>query len=176
MFHVSKIPKSLLIDSFLDHLYCIEVTPHANKGDEIFILKNHQVIDTTPRLNDFNAAHRTCFNSFLPSDDIIELRNGGNDGVQISIELITNGIKTQLFFGENADLTSVIIDGNNTECGEQIEKTSAIKINDGAIIESECIGLFILITYDRKIRLFVSAWSRFDGLAPVTEIDSEKFG
>ena len=97
------------------------------------------MVDTTPAHNDFNEAHTTCFDLFLPSD-IIELRNGGNDGVRISIELITNGISTQLFFGQNADLTSVVIDGNNNECGEQTEILSAVKIHDGRIIESECIG------------------------------------
>ena len=148
MFHVSKIPKSLLIDSFLDHLYCIEVTPHANKGDEIFILKNDQVVDTTPRLNDFNEAHKTCFDSFLPSDDIIELRNGGKNGVRISLKLINNGISTELFFGKNADLTSVVIDGNNNACDEQNEVTSAIRIHDGRLIKSECIGSFIYITFN----------------------------
>ena len=100
------------------------------------------MVDTTPRLNDFNKAHRTCFDSFLPIRDIIELRNGGNDGVRISLELIYNGMSTQLFFGENADLTSVVIDENNNECRKQREITSKIKILDGKIIESECTGAF----------------------------------
>ena len=42
----------------LDHPHCIEVTPHANKGNAISILKNDQVIDTTPSLNNFNEAHQ----------------------------------------------------------------------------------------------------------------------
>ena len=100
------------------------------------------MVDTTPRLNDFNEAHRTCFDSFRPTRDIIELRNGGNDGVRISLELIYNGMSTQLFFGENADLTSVVIDENNNECRKQREITSKIKILDGKIIESECTGAF----------------------------------
>ena len=99
------------------------------------------MFDTTPRLNDFNDAHRTCFDSFLPSHDIIELRNGGKDGVRISLGMIYNGISTQFFFGQNADLTSVVIDGNNNDCSEQREITSAIKIHDGTITESECTGL-----------------------------------
>ena len=113
------------------------------------------MVDTTPALNDFTQAHRTCFDLFHPSHDIIELRNGGSDGVRISIELITNGIGTQFFFGENADLSSVVIDGNNNECGEQTEITSAIKIHDGKIIESECSGSFMFITFDCKDYLFV---------------------
>ena len=126
----------------LDHHYCIEVIPHSNKGDAISILKNDQVVDTTPRLNDFNDPHRTCFDSFLPSHDIIELRDGGNDGVRISLALIYNGISTQLLFGQNADLTSVVIDENGNECRKQREITSKIKILDGKIIESECTGAF----------------------------------
>ena len=100
------------------------------------------MVDTTPALNDFIETHRTCFDLFLPSYDIIELRNGGQDGVRISLELIHNGISTQLFFGENADLTSVVIDENNNACGEQDEITSSIRIYDGRIIDSACIGSF----------------------------------
>ena len=100
------------------------------------------MVDTTPRLNDFNDPHRTCFDSFLPSHDIIELRDGGNDGVRISLALIYNGISTQLLFGQNADLTSVVIDENGNECRKQREITSKIKILDGKIIESECTGAF----------------------------------
>ena len=100
------------------------MTPHSNKGDEIFILKNHQVVDTTPGFNEFNKAHRSCFDKFLPSHDLIELRNGGKDGVRISLKLVNNGLSTQLFFGQNADLTSIVIDGNNNECSKQNEITS----------------------------------------------------
>ena len=107
------------------------------------------MVDKTPRLNDFNDAHRTCFDSFLPSHDIIELRNGGKNGVRISLNLIIHGISTQLFFGQNADLTSVVIDGNNNECSELKEITSAIKIHDGRIVQSECTGLFTYFTFDR---------------------------
>ena len=107
------------------------------------------MVDTTPRLNDFNAAHRTCFDLFFPSHDIIELRNGGINGVRISLELIHKGISTQLSFGKNADLTSVVIDGNNNVCDEQNEITSAIRIHDANIIKSECTGSFTYIKFDR---------------------------
>ena len=100
------------------------------------------MVDTTPRLNDFNEAHRTCFDSFLPSHDLIELRNGGKNGVRISLNQINNGSSTQFLFGKNADLTSVVIDGNNNDCSEQREITSGIKIHGGKIIKSECRGSF----------------------------------
>ena len=98
------------------------------------------MVDTTPRLNDFNEAHRTCFDLFLPSHDTIELRSSGLNGVRVSLKLIHNEVTSQLFFGQNADLNSVVIDGNNNQCSEQREITSAIRIHDGRIIESECIG------------------------------------
>ena len=116
------------------------MSPHSNKGDEIYILKNHQVVDKTPRLNDFNEAHRSCFDKFVPSHDLIELRNTGEDGVRISLTLFNNGTSTHLFFGQNADLTSVVIDGNNNQCSEQNEITPNIRIRDGRIIESACEG------------------------------------
>ena len=100
------------------------------------------MVETTPRLNDFNDAHRSCFDKFLPSHDLIELRNGGINGVRISLKLINNGTSTQLFFGQNADLTSVVIDGNNNQCSEQNEITPSIRIRDGRITESACKGLF----------------------------------
>ena len=116
-------------------------------------MKNDQVIDTTPSLNNFNEAHQTCFDLFLPNHDIIELLNGGKDGVRISLKLINNGISSQFFFGQNADLTSVVIDGNNNACSEHNEITSAIRIHDGRIIESECKGsftYFVACEIDRK--------------------------
>ena len=126
------------------------------------------MVDKTPRLNDFNQAHRICFDSFLPSHDIVELRNGGTDGVRISLEVFHNGSSTQLFFGENADLTSVVIDENNNACGEQNEITSAIKIHDGRIIKSECIGLFNNITFNR-----ICLWlTSHNFVGPVAEIQS----
>ena len=85
------------------------------------------------------------------SRDIYELRNGGKNGVRISLQLIKNGISTQLFFGKNADLTSVVIDGNNNKCREDNEVTTGIRIHDGKIIESKCKGWFIYyhMTFDR---------------------------
>ena len=141
----------------LDQRYCIEVTPYSNKGDAISILKNDQVVDKTPALNDFNQAHRTCFDLFIPSYEIIELRNGGTDGVRISIKLDNNGFSTQLLFGQNGDLNSVFIDGNNNVCNEQNEITSTIRIHDGKIIQSECLGKFTLIILIASFcRYFVS--------------------
>ena len=55
---------------FIRHLnnrFCLKVILHSNKGDAISILTNDQVVDTTPRLNNFTETHRTCFDSFFPS-------------------------------------------------------------------------------------------------------------
>ena len=136
------------LDKLSDDRYCIVLTPHlspdSNPGDEISIWKNNQLFEKTPDGSNFNQPHRSCFYSFPSSDDIIELRNGGTDGVRISLGLIYGGISTQLFFGPNADLFSVVIDKNNNECSEKNEITSKIRIQDGKIIESECLGNFTL--------------------------------
>ena len=71
---------------------------------------------------------------------MIELRNGGENSVQISLNIINNEKSNSLLFGQNADLTSVFLDENNNECSEDNEITSAITIHDGRIIKSECIG------------------------------------
>ena len=133
----------------LSDRYCIEITPHANKGDAIIILKNDQEVDTTPYLNDFNETHTTCFDSFLPSHDKIELRNGGKNEVRISLKLKNGGNRTELFFGQNADLNSVVIDENENECTKQNEKASTIIIYDERVIQSECLGEFTKYAYDR---------------------------
>ena len=132
--------------------YCIVLTPHSNPGDKISILKNNQVVDKTPHESDFNQAHRYCFDSFLPSDDIIELRHGGTNGVRISLGLIYGGISTQLFFGPNADLSSVAIDEDDNKCSETNEVTSKIRIQDGKIIESECLGNFTLTPKSQTLK------------------------
>ena len=62
-------------------------------------------------------------------------------------EVFHDASSTQLFFGENAVLTAVFIDGNNNYCSEQDESTSTIRIYDGRIIESECIGSFTYIIF-----------------------------
>ena len=73
-------------------------------------------------------------------NDIIELRNGGYDNVHISVNLINAGVKTQLFFGSNANLPKIRIHGSNIVCGEFEETAPAIKIQKGKVIESTCIG------------------------------------
>ena len=102
------------------------------------------MISKTPYRNDFNDVHTTCFDSFLPNQDIIELRSGGTDGVSISVKLNYDGMSTQLLFGKNADLTTVILNRNGNKCSQPYEITSAIKIHDGRITESECRGTFTL--------------------------------
>ena len=75
--------------------------------------------------------------------DVIELRNGGPDGVLISINLINARVKTQLRFGLNADLTRIFIDGDDFKCDQGLEQAYAIRIQNKRIIHSACIGEFV---------------------------------
>ena len=75
------------------------------------------------------------------ANDIIELRSTGNDGADISINLINNGMKTELVgFGLNADLNFVEIDGDYSFCYSNNESASFIKIQNGQILKSKCLG------------------------------------
>ena len=121
----------------------MEITPGFNKGDQISILQNDQVVDFTPSGENFINIHKTCFNSFDEENDIIELRNGGNNGVRISINLISKGVKTQLLFGKNENLIWVALDRRNEDndsCKSDGEISSFIKIRNGEVIQSACVG------------------------------------
>ena len=75
--------------------------------------------------------------------DIIELRGTGNNGREISINLIDGGMTKQLFFGQNADEPWIYIDSNLIQCTsdgpEDEESTNVLKIQNGIIIQSACI-------------------------------------
>ena len=74
-------------------------------------------------------------------NDIIELRNTGNDGVDITINLINNGTTSQLEgFGLYANLNWIAIDGNHNECSHDVEASRFLKIQNGEIVESVCRG------------------------------------
>ena len=121
--------------------YCIELIPDpSDPGNGVSILKNGQVVDTTPAQKNFVATHTTCFDSFDLRNDIIELRNGGNHGLTVSVNLINGRLNTQLLFGKNADMTKLRIDGDHNGCREDYEKSSNIKIQNGIIIKSACVG------------------------------------
>ena len=78
-------------------------------------------------------------------NDIIELRNTGNDGSDISINLINNGVPFQLEgFGPGANLNYIEIDGDNNICRYDVEASSFLKIQNGKILESECRGKLTL--------------------------------
>ena len=131
----------------------MEIVPGANKGDAISILKNHELFDITPSHDKFINTHETCFYAIDIENDIIELQYGGTDAVQISINLINEGVTTQLLFGPNAKSTWIAIDGNGFRCNlaEDMELESAgvvhvgevsqfIRIQNGKIIQSACTG------------------------------------
>ena len=108
------------------------------------ILQNDQVVDLTPGLSNFANNHKFCFENFDLQNDIFELRHsGGNNGVTISVNLIYQGETSQLLFGLQADLTWIKIDGDGLKCKKDVEAAYTLRVQNGKIIESECIGLFI---------------------------------
>ena len=126
--------------------YCIELIPDpSNPGDAISIVKNGHVFDITPAQKDFVETHRTCFDSFDVENDVIELQNGGIHSVTISVNLINGKVTKQLLFGKDADMTWLKIDGDHSGCREDSEKAGVIKIQNGIITKSACVGMFIKI-------------------------------
>lgn len=84
-------------------------------------------------------------------NDIIELRHTGNDAIAIKMNIIEAGKKTPLKFGKDKNIDNLYIDGPaessmGWKCTETVESTGSIKIQNGKIIQSECIlnGKFIL--------------------------------
>ena len=90
---------------------------------------------------DSNQTHLICFDRFNMEQDVFELKYGsGNNSMEISVNLINRGVSKKLHFGKNANLDSTIIDENNLSCREDQEITNVIRIQNGTIIESECVG------------------------------------
>ena len=106
-------------------------------------MKNDEVVSTTPALSEFDKAQTICFNLLDVEKDIIELRGTGNNGREISINLIDGGMTKQLFFGQNADEPWIYIDGNLNQCtsdgNEKEESTNVLKIQNGIVIQSPCV-------------------------------------
>ena len=74
-------------------------------------------------------------------NDIIELRKTGDDGADITINLIYNGVSTPLEgFGSNKNLNMITIDGNQHTCAIDKEIAPFIRIRNGKILESKCVG------------------------------------
>ena len=133
--------------------YCIELIPDpGNPGDAISILKNGQVVDITPEQKDFVETHKTCFDSFDVKNDIIELQNGGIHSVTISVNLINGEVTKQLLFGKHANMNWLFIDTGEW-CREQDEKASVVRIQNGIITKSACVGMFIkiMLLYQRGV-------------------------
>ena len=107
-------------------------------------MKNDEVVSTIPALSEFDKPQTICFDLFDVQKDIIELRSTGNNGREISINLIDAGGTKQLLFGPNADEPWIYIDGNLIQCTsdgpEDGESTYVLKIQNGIIIQSACIG------------------------------------
>ena len=126
----------------LGQKYCIKLTSvciGACRGDAIKILHNDQFVNEIPSGNFGNHTH--CFESFELMNDIIELQSTGTNGADISINLINNGVASQLNgFGLDANLNFIEIDGDLARCNQDIESARFLKINNGKILKSQCIG------------------------------------
>ena len=114
--------------------YCIEIIDSVHyPADGLLILKNGQVVDTVPTRDNNVETHETCFDSFDEENDTIEIR--GEKG-RISINLIKKGVKTKLL----ANGHTIIMNRDRLECGPVVEYAPAVKIKDGKVIQSGCIG------------------------------------
>ena len=112
-------------------------------------MRNGVVAGSIPSKPDFTETRKFYFGDFDFKNDIIELRhNGGNDGTTIHVDLIDQGVSTRLLFGSNADIDWIRLDSDFSDpqfqydgwfCTATREGAYAIKIQNGIIIESECI-------------------------------------
>ena len=99
------------------------------------------MVDTVSEYADSTHTHLTCFDQFDMAHDVFELRHGGGkNSMEISVNLINQGELTKLYFGENANLTSIAVAGSNLACQVNKEATDVIRIQNGTVIESECVG------------------------------------
>ena len=83
------------------------------------------------------------------ANDIFEIRHaGGDDGTGIHVSIIDEETRKDLLFGQNADIDFIIIDSSigstptgkdGNYCYDDREGAASIKIQNGAIIESECV-------------------------------------
>ena len=132
----------------------MEITRGDNKDNRISILLNGQVVDITPSGKDFVNIHKTCFYPFDVKNDTIELRNADNGTVTISVNLMSEGVRTQLHFGKPLNSIWVALAGKSYRCesSEEMESdgmgvgrldeevSSFLKFKDGQVIQSACVG------------------------------------
>ena len=119
--------------------YCLEITQRTNKGDAISILKNEEIVDIIPAYRTNGAIHMKCFDTFDVENDILEFRPTGSNGVSISINLNNDGTITQLLFGYHGSIDWIELDINGLRCDDDSEVTNLVKIQNGQVIESNCV-------------------------------------
>ena len=112
-------------------------------------MKNDVVEATIPAKPNFTSTRKTCWDDFYFQNDIVEIRhNGGDDGVSIKVNLINQGVSTKLLFGSNADIDWIILDSDQNDgnygddgnwCLSSNEAAYAVKIQNGQIIQSQCV-------------------------------------
>ena len=125
-----------------------DIIPMANKGEKFSLLRSGVFIKTIPE--NFASTIRTCFDYFDFKNEILTLYfNGFGVGVHIHVDLINEGVTTRLLFGSNAEVDYISLDStyntgaygeNGLYCLTTREATDVLKIQNGKIIESECIN------------------------------------
>ena len=133
--------------------YCIRINPAGNYGHELRILLNDEEVNRIPAFADFSSEHVECYNkNDYPNEaPIYEIQPTGLDGVSITVTVDDEGSLTPLYFGENTDLDFIFMNVENPDVdiigcpssygtGEATaEASSTLKIQNGVIIESECV-------------------------------------
>ena len=137
IFHRSKF--FYVLNFYSDQQYCLEIIQRQNSGSAISILKNDQIVDTVPAFRTNGTIHIKCFDTFDVENDILELRSEGWDAVAISVNLNNNGTITQLLFGYHGSIDWIELDINGLRCDDDSEVTNRVKIQNGQVIESNCV-------------------------------------
>ena len=96
----------------------------------------------------FSREHVECYDKNNPPNvpldtAVFEIQPTGLDGVSIRVNIDDEGSITPLYFGESGDLDTIFINVENPSiigCPSVYgEATSSLKIQNGVIIESQCI-------------------------------------
>ena len=142
--------------------YCIRINPAGNYGHELRILLNDEEVGRIPANEGFSSEHVECYdkNDYPNEAPIYEIQPTGLDGVSITVTVDDEGSLTPLYFGENTDLDFIFMNVENPDVdiigcpssygtGEATaEASSTLKIQNGVIIESECVWNPTLWTQD----------------------------
>ena len=127
-----------MFESVKGQQYCLEVNSGSKKKNTLAIKKNEEIVDQTSAVFNSGGVQLICLDSFDAVNDILEIKNGAGNAVKISVKLINNDTVTSLHSGQSKNLNSILIDDRYEICEKNFEVASAIKIQNGVIIQSAC--------------------------------------